>query len=146
MSAGYCTALLHVTDVERSIRFYQRIGFHLVDSEGDAGGLGWARMHTEDGSAIMFLCADEDVDARAQGIMLVLYTPDLPALREQLLEAGENPPAIEYPPWMPSGSLMLRDPDGYGVNIHHWSDKEHTAWLAQLEQKRAAGVLPPLPK
>lgn len=143
--AGWSTPMLHVADVERSIRFYRRLGFELVDVGGEDGGpIGWARMNTADGSAVMFLRgeAEHPVKPELQGIMLVLYTPDLPVLREQLVTAGETPTAIERPPWMPSGHIFLRDPDGYAVGINQWGDAEHEAWLKLLEKKRTAGLLP----
>ena len=143
--AGWCTPMLHVADVERSIRFYRQLGFELVDVEGEEGGpIGWARMGTADGSAIMFLRgeAEHPVRPELQGILLVLYTPELPALRQQLVAAGETPTEIERPPWMPSGHIQLRDPDGYSIGVNQWGDAEHQAWLAQLETKRAAGRLP----
>jgi hypothetical protein len=77
-----------------------------------------------------------------QGIMLVLYTAELAALREQLVAAAEKPTEIQKPAWMPSGHLMVRDPDGYRVGINQWGDAEHEAWLAELEKKRAAGHIP----
>ena len=50
--AGWCTPMLHVSEVERSIRFYRLTGFELVDVEGEEGyPLAWARMATADGSA-----------------------------------------------------------------------------------------------
>src|SRR5262245_16465243 len=114
--AGWSTPMLHVADVERSIRFYKLLGFTLVDVEGEDGcSIGWARMSTADGSAIMLMWAGDEccaVERGRQGIMLVLYTPALPALREQLVAAGENPTQIERPRWMPSGHIILRDPDG----------------------------------
>ncbi len=58
---------------------------------------------------------------------------------------GVAVPAITYPGYMPSGSLSLRDPDGYIIDIHHWSDAEHTAWLKGIEQKKKSGVLPSSP-
>ncbi|MBP7588228.1 MAG: VOC family protein [Thermoanaerobaculia bacterium] len=142
VKAGWSTPLLHVTEVERSIRFYERLGFQVIDSEGATGCLGWARMHTADGSAIMLLLAEPEVHIRpeAQGIMLVLYTPELVALREQLIAAGERPGDIEHPPWMPSGTMMLRDPSGYAVGVHQWGDLEHRVWLERLEKNRAAGA------
>ena len=145
VKAGWSTPMLHVAEVERSIRFYRLLGFELVDVEGKSEcPLGWARMATADGSAIMLLLHEEEhaVKPELQGIMLVLYTAELPALREQLVAAGEKPTPIERPPWMPSGHFMLRDPDGYAVGINQWGDAEHKAWLAQLEVKRAAGVIP----
>jgi catechol 2,3-dioxygenase-like lactoylglutathione lyase family enzyme len=137
--------MLHVGEVERSIRFYRRIGFELVDVEGEGGcPLGWARMATADGSALMFLRAEAGHAPKPehQGIMLVLYTPELSALRGQLVAAGEQPSEIERPPWMPSGHFMLRDPDGYAIGINQWGDAEHEAWLKQLEAKRAMGLIP----
>jgi len=143
--AGWCTPMLHVGGVERSIRFYRRIGFELVDIAGEDGGPpGWARMATADGSAIMFLQgeAEHPVRPELQGIMLVLYTPQLAALRAQLVAAGEKPTEIERPPWMPSGHIMVHDPDGYAVAINQWGDEEQQAWLKLLEKKRAAGMIP----
>jgi catechol 2,3-dioxygenase-like lactoylglutathione lyase family enzyme len=137
--------MLHVAEVERSIRFYRLLGFEVVDVEGPEGcPLGWARMNTADGSALMLLVAELEhgLEPDAQGILLVLYTADLVALREQLVAVGEKPTEIERPPWMPSGHIMLRDPDGYTIGINHWGDAEHEAWLKQLEQKRAAGIIP----
>ena len=143
--AGWSTPMLHVAEVERSIRFYRRLGFELVDVEGGDGcPLAWARMSTADGSAIMLLLGEQghEVRPQLQGVMLVLYTAELQALREQLVSAGERPTEIERPPWMPSGTIMLRDPDGYSVGINQWGDAEHQAWLKQLDTKRAAGVIP----
>jgi len=143
--AGWSTPMLHVADVERSVRFYRLLGFELVDVEGEDGRpLGWARMATADGSAIMFLRGEEEhaVKPELQGIMLVLYAAELSALREQLVAAGARPTEIERPPWMPSGHIMLRDPDGYAVGVNQWGDAEHDAWLKRLEAKRAAGIIP----
>jgi len=145
VKAGWSTPMLHAADIERSIRFYRLLGFELVDVGGEDGGpIGWARMGTADGSAIMFLRGEDEhpVQPELQGIMLVLYTSELPALREQLVAAGERPSEIERPPWMPSGHVGLRDPDGYAISINQWGEAEQTAWLEQLERKRAAGLLP----
>jgi catechol 2,3-dioxygenase-like lactoylglutathione lyase family enzyme len=138
--AGYCTPMLHVADVARSIRFYELLGFDLIDTQGEDGLIGWARMHCE-GGALMFLLAEEPVDASAQSISLALYTPDLPALREHLLANGVQAPEITCPEYMPSGQITLRDPDGYIVGICHWSETEHTTWLTNIEQKRESGTL-----
>ena len=140
--AGYSTPMLHVGDVTRSIRFYQALGFELIDIDGDPACPVWARMHCE-GGALMFLLAEEPLDTAAQSIRLSMYAPDLPALREHLLTNGIQAPPIAYPGYMPSGSITIKDPDGYTVDVHHWSDKVHDAWVQNLEQKRKSGVLPP---
>jgi catechol 2,3-dioxygenase-like lactoylglutathione lyase family enzyme len=109
--AGYSTPMLHVADVARSIRFYELLGFELIDTEGDPGCLGWARVQCE-GGALMFLLAEEPVVPSAQSILLAMYTPDLPGLREHLLANGVKVPPITCPGYMPSGQITFSDPDG----------------------------------
>ena len=133
--------MLHVADVARSIRFYELLGFELIDTEGDPGQLGWARMHCE-GGAIMFLLAEEPLNPSAQSIMLAMYAPDLLGLREHLLANRVTVPPITSPGYMPSGQFTLADPDGYLVGINQWGDAEHEAWLKQIEERKRSGVLP----
>ena len=136
--AGYCTPMLHVKNVEESVRFYRLLGFEVVDQMGGEGCLGWARLHCE-GGALMFLRAEpgHSADPAQQGIMFYLYTPDLNALREHLLANGIKAPSISRPEYMPSGKLALRDPDGYGVLVGHWSHKEQELW--ERERKLRIG-------
>ena len=134
--------MLHVADVRRSIHFYQLLGFELIDTEGDGACLGWARMHCE-GGAIMFLLAEEPVDASRQSIMLAMYTSDLPGLRERLLAHGVKVPSITCPPYMPSGQVTIGDPDGYLIGINQWGDAEHDAWLKAIDEKKKSGSLLP---
>jgi Glyoxalase/Bleomycin resistance protein/Dioxygenase superfamily len=97
-------------------------------------------MHCE-GGALMFVLAEEPVDASAQAILLAMYTPDLPALCKHLLASGVKVPPITYPGYMPSGQITLTDPDGYIIGINHWGDAEHEAWLKGIEQKKKSGLL-----
>lgn len=136
VKAGWSTPLLHVASIERSIPFYERLGFELVDSEG-MNPIGWARLHCE-GGAIMLLRSEERepaFDPRAQAVLFYLYTPDLGALRERLLAEGVTVSPIGRPAYMPSGEVRLEDPDGYVILIGHWSDAEHTAWLERIGRK-----------
>lgn len=130
--AGYSTPLLHVADIARSLRFYELLGFELIDTEGEP--LNWARMHCE-GGAMMFVRAEEPLNPAAQSVLFYMYTPDLAALREQLLAAGVRVPPISRPPYMPSGEICLRDPDGYCVLVGHWGQAEHEAWLQRIGAK-----------
>lgn len=136
--AGWSTPLLHVRDVAASIRFYEKLGFDFIDAEGENGSIGWARVHCE-GGALMFLRAEpgHEMKPAEQGILLILYTEDLPSLRAHLLTQGIECPEIEFPDFMPSGALTLRDPDGYCVGINHWSQKEHDQWLLQIPTRQA---------
>ena len=81
---GYSTPVLHVAEIERSMRFYELLGFVTVDTDRGKP-LGWARLHCE-GGAVMFLRADEPVDPSAQAVLLYMYTPGLAGLREYLLD------------------------------------------------------------
>jgi len=136
--AGYSTPMLRVADVARSLRFYELLGFETIDTEGEGGHLGWARAHCE-GGAVMFLAAEEPedrMDPAPQAVLLYMYTPDLPALRAQLLASGVEVPPIKYPEYMLSGEIHLKDPDGYSIFVGHWSKTEHDAWEKRLAEKK----------
>jgi len=130
---GYSTPMLHVAEIEKSIPFYERLGFTTIDTDR-CKPLGWARLHCE-GGAVMFLRAEELVDASSQAILLYMYTPDLVALREQLLASGVRVPAIGHPEYMPSGEVCISDPDGYRILIAHWGKAEHEAWEKRIGAK-----------
>ena len=131
---GYSTPLLHVAEIEKSIRFYELLGFATVDTDR-ATPLGWARMHCE-GGAVMFLRAEEPVNPYAPAVMLYMYTPDLTGLREQLLARGVKVPSIRYPEYMPSGEIGIADPDGYAILVAHWGKPEHEAWEKRISANR----------
>jgi len=138
--AGYSTPLLHVADVTRSLRFYALLGFQTIDTEGEGGRLGWARMQCE-GGALMFLAAEEPVDPSRQGVQLYMYTTDLPGLRAHLVGNGVEVSPIKHPEYMRSGESHLRDPDGYGIFVGHWGQAEHEAWEKRLAEKKRSGTL-----
>jgi len=132
VKAGYSTPVLHVAGIEKSIRFYELLGFTTVDTDR-CQPLGWARMHCE-GGAVMFLRAEGPVNS-THPAMLYMYTPDLPALREQLLAARLNVPPIRYPEYMPSGEINLTDPDSNIVLVSHWGKMEQEAWEKRIGSK-----------
>jgi hypothetical protein len=133
VKAGYATTLLRVAEIEQSIRFYELLGFATVDTDR-AKPLGWARMHCE-GGALMFVRAEEPVDAIARTELLYMYTPDLITLREQLLSNGVEVPAIEYPEYMPSGEIRVEDPDRYIILVGHWGRSQQEAWEKRISVK-----------
>ena len=130
---GYSTPMLHVKEIEKSIPFYEQLGFVLMDTDR-CTPLGWARMNCE-GGGVMFLRAEEPVDVSAQAFLLYMYTPDLAGLREQLRAAGIGVTPIKYPPYVPSGEMRLTDPDGYVIFVAHWGEAEHKAWLERIGAK-----------
>ena len=134
--AGYLTPMLHVAEIERSIRFYELLGLKAVDTD-DCKPIGWARVNGE-GGAVMFLRAEEPVDVAHSPVLLYLYTSNLIGLREHLLQSGIDVPPIRYPGYMPSGEIQLRDPDGYAVLIAHWGEAELETWLARIRARGTA--------
>ena len=132
IKASYSTPIMHVGEIETSIKFYQLLGFEVVDTDR-CTPLGWARLHVE-GGGIMFLRAEKPVDPSVQAMLLYMYTPDLVGLREQLLASGAKANPITYPGYMPSGEMRLTDPDGYVILIAHWGKPEQETW-----EKRIAG-------
>jgi hypothetical protein len=134
VKATYSTPLMHVADIETSIRFYQLLGFVVVDTDR-CTPLGWARLHV-DGGGIMFVRAERPIDPAAQGVMLCMYTPDLVSFRQQLIASGLKMPAIVYPGYMPSGELDFPDPDGFHIAVMHWGKTEQEAWEKRISENK----------
>ena len=134
IKTSYSTPLMHVADIETSIRFYELLGFVTIDTDR-CKPLGWARLHV-DGGAVMFVRAEKPIDPRAQGIMLCMYTPDLVGFREQLLANGVKVPPIVHPEYMPSGELDFADPDGFHIAVMHWGKPEQEAWEKRLAENK----------
>jgi len=138
VKAGYSTPILHVAEIEKSIQFYEWLGFDTIDTDGCVP-LGWARLHCE-GGAVMFLRAEEPPQASSPRTFLYMYTPDLVGLREQLLRNGVKVPEIRYPGYMPSGEVQFVDPDGNCIAVGHWGKKEQEAWEKRIGSKaKSAG-------
>ena len=112
-------AFAHVADVERSIRFYQDLGFEVgnrvLSDEVRSGGESltvWAWLHSEKANLMVGL-ADEPVDPARQAVLFYLYFDDIQATRDTLVGLGHAPGAICHPFYMPGGECRLLDPDGY---------------------------------
>jgi catechol 2,3-dioxygenase-like lactoylglutathione lyase family enzyme len=129
----YATPMAHVKDIETSIAFYELLGFKVIDTD-ECKPIGWARIHCE-GGAMMFLRAEHPVDATSQAVMFVMYTPDLPAFRARILAAGQTISEIKHPEYMPSGEAYMKDPDGFIVQIIHWSRLEQEKWEKHLAER-----------
>ena len=110
---------MHVEDVERSLRFYERLGFVEDGRWEDGGRLEWASMHarTVRSARIMFSLADAPVEPSAQGIHFYCWSDDLVALHARLANEGLAPGPILYPPHMQDGEFRLVDPDGYELVV-----------------------------
>ncbi len=108
-------ALIHVSDLESSIDFYQRLGFEpgnkpLRNSQGAAT---FAWLHRGQASQIMLTLAGRPLNPSAQDVMFYLYVDDMPAYRQVLIDRGVKVGEVTYPFWSPKGEFRIEDPDGW---------------------------------
>jgi catechol 2,3-dioxygenase-like lactoylglutathione lyase family enzyme len=110
-----------VTDVRRSIRFYERLGFKLENSfaaDGEAEPT-WCWLNSERGG-LMLGRAKEPVIAEQQRILFYGYCDDIARAHAALDDAGIEVGPITKPFYNPGGEFQVRDPDGYVI------------WIAQI--------------
>ena len=128
------TPMLHVMDVERSVRFYALLGLAPGQIMREHSGRAfWARMG-EGEATIMFAAASGPVNAEEQAVIVYLYSKDVAALRTHLLSSGlhdggafDGCPGpnggrsvafeITRPHYMPAGEMRMADEDGYCLLI-----------------------------
>ena len=107
-----------VSDVARSIAFYEALGFNEIKRHESKGRLEFAGMEASSAAKLMIARVDEvptwDPDESSPGF-LYLYTPDIEAFRQQLQRRGIEPGEIEEGRGPgPTRQLCVRDPDGHG--------------------------------
>lgn len=131
--AAHITPLLHVADIERSMRYYEILGFETVNTDRSEHPR-WARMQCEGGA--LMLAYDESIAVSPnQSVIFYMYTADLPTFREHLLSKEVRVSPIRYPEYMPSGEIAMKDPDGYVVLVCHWGEKEDSQWLKRVGKR-----------
>jgi catechol 2,3-dioxygenase-like lactoylglutathione lyase family enzyme len=120
------TPYAHVADVRRSIEFYRRLGLEVRSTHEPEGRLVWAYLAgpNDSPSRLMLALADEPVDAEQQAVLFYCWSPDVRALRAQLVRAGVDVGEIHCPFYMPAGEFRLADPDGYVVLVGQLGDPE----------------------
>ncbi|MFM8571778.1 MAG: VOC family protein [Pirellula sp.] len=134
-----CVAMVHVEDVEASADFYGLLGF-CVESRyvGDDGVTNFVGLQS--GQAELFLARSSGpIVPSQQAVLFYMYTSDVRAMRERLLEKGLEdggvPPGLRkpgqegymperravysicHPFYMPCGELRVQDLDGYTLLI-----------------------------
>ena len=101
-----------VSDLERSVAFYTRLGFTV--EQRDPSGKGFALLRTEGGTiGLQRRKAEADRTFR-DGLHIELHTDDIDGLYAELQAQGievETPPRDL--PW--ERVMVLRDPDGFRV-------------------------------
>ncbi len=132
--------MVHVADVDRSIRFYALLGFSCGSRfSGMDGVTNWAAM-TSAKAEIMFARANGPIEPSQQAVLFYMYSRDVMALRMHLLknglaDGGKPPgeckpgehPAVPYanemvfrptfPFYMSDGEVRVHDPDGYCILV-----------------------------
>ena len=104
--------LAHVADLQRSIDFYETLGFTVAERYEQEGWLLWCRLR-RDRAELMLALASEPVHDHGQGVLFYLYVDDLDALLATPgLDAG---PVLEQEAPRPAREARLQDPDGYVV-------------------------------
>lgn len=128
------TPMLHVADVERSVRFYALLGLKPCEIMRDPAGRAFWAMMGEGEATIMFAAADGPVNPQEQAVIVYLYSKDVAALRTHLLAGGLHDGgtfcgapgpnggrsvafAITRPHYMPDGEMRVADLDGYCLLI-----------------------------
>ena len=113
---------VHVADVNRSIDFYEQFGFTVTETyrRGD-GQLDWAALESAS-ARLMLALAGAPIEPAPQAILFYLYSEDLPALRQQLLDGGIAAGEIVDGTPGPRQELRVADPDGYCLMVAQIED------------------------
>jgi predicted enzyme related to lactoylglutathione lyase len=112
------TPMAHVSDVGKSVEFYQLLGFVLKNTVQSEGPLQWAWLQNG-GADLMLARSGREMNPGAQDILFYLYTPDVNAYRAELEAKGVKVGPMKYPFYSPRGEFRVDDPDGYTLFVSH---------------------------
>jgi uncharacterized glyoxalase superfamily protein PhnB len=111
---------LTANDLERSIKFYEGLGFTINEKMEDGGKLLGVMM--EAGGAVLGISQDDFAKGkeRVKGVGMRLYLEtdqDIDAIAQQAIQAGVHLDQGPAPlPWGPMG-FTVTDPDGFRLTI-----------------------------
>lgn len=114
--------LLNVADVQRSIEFYEELGFEVEQKVDGEGSLVWANMRHAGGSGLMLnakdIISEEERAKRAHysDVIFYLVFPSAHEMHGRLKSRGVDVTEVEKPPYG-GEEFYLRDPDGYEIAI-----------------------------
>ena len=120
MQTRQLVPMISVVDVERSIAFYQHLGFQVGNTFAAEGAAkpAWAWLYS-DRAQLMLSSAAKPIVPEQQSVLFYIYTDDVAAARAALVEAGLSPGEIRTEFYAPRGEFELVDPDGYILMITH---------------------------
>ena len=98
-----------MADLQRSIDFYETLGFEVRERYEQEGWLLWCRLG-RDSTELMLALASEPVHDHAQGVLFYLYVDDLAAIDAEA-------PVLEVDAPRTAREMRLQDPDGYVVMV-----------------------------
>jgi catechol 2,3-dioxygenase-like lactoylglutathione lyase family enzyme len=107
---------VHVSDLPRSIAFYELLGFELGDTYEVDGELRWAALQHAH-ARIMLERASAPIDPHQQAVLFYLYAEDLDGLRDHLIAQGLRVGPIRDGRPGPEREIRISDPDGYCLMI-----------------------------
>jgi catechol 2,3-dioxygenase-like lactoylglutathione lyase family enzyme len=107
---------VHVSDLPRSIAFYELLGFEVGDTYEVDGQLRWAALQHAH-ARIMLELASTPIDPRQQAVLFYLYAEDLDGLRDHLITHGLRVGPIRDGSPGPEREIRISDPDGYCLMI-----------------------------
>jgi len=112
------TPMVSVANVQRSINFYELLGLKARNTlKNEAGQLIWAHLECESAELMLSWAGDSVNPSPPPPVRFYLYSPNLVALREQLLAGNIKVSSVTYPNYMPKGEAQVEDPDGYILYI-----------------------------
>jgi catechol 2,3-dioxygenase-like lactoylglutathione lyase family enzyme len=115
--------MIQVRDVQRSVDFYQLLGFAVGNRFPGEGRMNWAWLYAPNapdwrrGPNLMLSLGQEIPQPVGSEVVLYFYASDLVALRNELERAGKAPGPIQHPFYLPDGEFEIQDPDGYCLMI-----------------------------
>ena len=127
---------VHVSDLPRSIAFYEQLGLEIGDTYEIGGELQWVALQN-DHARLMLQLASAPIDPLQQAVIFYLYVADLDALRGRLVAHGVRVGPIRDGSPGPEREIAISDPDGYCLMIAEGAGQR--AFRQGTAQGRAAG-------
>jgi catechol 2,3-dioxygenase-like lactoylglutathione lyase family enzyme len=114
---GIDSLMLYVTDVKKSVEFYKKLGFTVVEEQKEYGAvrLGHFELHFHDKRAVpgSYFRKESLAEPKGAGLYIYVEVKQVDAYYRQLLEAGiVTSTSPRDWPWG-KREFVVRDPDAY---------------------------------